>query len=632
MLRNFITIFFALLFSISFAQVPKKATKALTAGQSELLKNNLDKAIQYFNKAIAAYPDFKEAYLSLYTVYLQKNDGPKALNALEHATKLASKDKANLLYNTARLSLEIGEYQKCLTYTDQYLNLNSKDEATRKMATLFKIKSEYSLANQSLSVPHSTILLPKEINTLSPEYLPSLDASLENLVFTRRTHGNEDLYIAKKEANDSLWHTAISWPLNTPQNEGAHTISADGKAIVFTRCNMNDGLGGCDLYISEYKNNSWTKPRNMGTAINTTGWESQPSLSPDGRELYFTSTREGGFGASDIWKSVKKNNTWTKPINLGKSINTEWDESSPCIHADKKTLYFRSTGWPGYGSFDLYLSRLNQANEWSIPVNLGYPINDYKDQGAMVVAIDGHTAYYSDQIISLSNQLIESNIVQFSLPKEKSAQACIFIKGTVKDKMRNSGIPNALLYFESTDGYTRKDSILSDPEGAFLLVLPSDRSYQIYVTAMGYTFYSDRLPAHGSSIINYDVILSKWMAADSNPSEKPIVLKNVLFKTGSSILEEESFIELNEIAKYLINHPDISAEILGHTDNAGNQDINRVLSVDRAKAVVQYLVQQGVKSKKLTYEGYGDSIPIASNETAEGRALNRRVEINLRAE
>lgn len=632
MLRNFITILFSLLFSISFAQVPKKASKALSAGQSELLKKNLDRAIQYFNKAIATYPDFKEAYLALYTVFLQKNDGSKALNALEQATKLASKDKPNLLFNTAKLSLEIGEYQKCLTYTDQYLNLNSKDEATRKLATVFKIKSAYSLANQSPSVPLYTILLPKEINTPSPEYLPSVDATLENLVFTRRTNGNEDLYIAKKKASDSVWHTTSSWPLNTPQNEGAHTISADGKAIVFTRCNMTDGLGGCDLYISEYKNNSWTKPRNMGSSINTAGWESQPSLSPDGRELYFTSTRAGGFGASDIWKSVKKIDTWTKPINLGKNINTEWDESSPCIHADKKTLYFRSAGWPGYGSYDLYLSRLNQATEWGIPVNLGYPINDHKDQGAMVVAIDGHTAYFSDQNISLNNQLIESNIVQFSLPKEKSAQACIFIKGTVKDKKTNFGVPNALLYFESTDGYTRKDSILSDPEGAFLLVLPTDRSYQIYVTANGYTFYSDRLPANGSSIIKYDVILSRWMAADSNQTEKPIVLKNVLFKTGSSILEDESFIELNEIANYLIHHPDINAEILGHTDNAGNQDVNNALSTDRAKAVVQYLVKQGVESKKLTYKGYGDSIAIASNETAEGRALNRRVEINLRAE
>ena len=215
MLRNFITILFSLLFSISFAQVPKKASKALSAGQSELLKNNLDRAIQYFNKAVATYPDFKEAYLALYTVYLQKNDGSKALNALEQATKLASKDKPSLLFNTAKLSLEIGEYQKCLTYTDQYLNLNSKDEATRKMATVFKIKSAYSLANQSPSVPLYTILLPKEINTPLPEYLPSVDATLENLVFTRRTDGNEDLYICLLYTSGQFTRNVICYYSNS---------------------------------------------------------------------------------------------------------------------------------------------------------------------------------------------------------------------------------------------------------------------------------------------------------------------------------------------------------------------------------------------------------------------------------
>lgn len=630
MLRNFITILFSFIFIISLAQIPKKAFKAYSSGQSELIKKRADKAIAFFNKAIAIYPSYKEAYLALHTIYIEKNDGVNALIALENATLHATKDKPNLLFNTAKLALEIGEYEKASTYSNNYLNLNSKDETTRKLAALYKIKSEYSIANKSIKVDYSPILLSSEINTKYPEYLPSLDATQETLVFTRRVNGNEDLFISKKKFNDSIWNAVISWPLNTIQNEGAHTISANGKVIVFTRCNMQDGAGGCDLYITEHINGKWSSPQNMGNRINTVAWESQPSLSTDGRELYFASTRIGGLGGSDIWKSIYRNNLWSTPINLGKTINTEWEESSPSIHADRKTIYFRSTGWPGYGSFDLFMSKLNQSNEWNEPINLGYPINDHKDQGAMVVAIDGNTAYYTDQHIGLQNQLIESNIVKFSLPMKIAAQPCLFFKGKVIDSRSNNFIANAQLYVESTNNFLKKDSILSDKQGEFLLVLPTNLSYKIYVTSGGYNFYSDRIVAEGNSTINYNVYLTKAEASDSTLFEKPIVLKNVLFKSGSSILEMESTFELNQVANYLVNHPGIHAEILGHTDNVGSQNDNKNLSIDRAYAVSQYLIQKGIESKRMTYTGYGDSQPIASNDTEDGRVQNRRVEIKLR--
>jgi len=630
MLRTSITILFSVFLSISWTQIPKKALKAYSTGQSLLAKKNTDKAIVYFNKAISIYPSYKETHLALYAIYLEKNEGANALTALEKAARFAIKDKPNLLFNAAKLSLETGVYDKALQYSIEYLSLNSKDESTRKLATVYKIKSEYAIANKSVKVHFTPTPLPSEINTRLPEYLPSLDATQENLVFTRRINGNEDLFISKKKFNDSTWHTTLSWPLNTLQNEGAHTISANGKTIVFTRCNMPEGFGSCDLYISELKQGTWSRPQNLGNAINTNAWESQPSLSADGRELYFASTRPGGYGGSDIWRSNINIGSWSKPINLGNTINTEWEESSPCIHADGTSLYFRSSGWPGFGAADLFLSRSDQSNTWSVPINLGYPINDHREQGALIVSLDGYTAYFSDQTISLQNQLLESNLFLFRLPSDKSAQSCIFIKGKVLDLKTKNPIAPAKLYYESTDGFIGRDSVLSDSDGEFLIVLPTDRSYQIYATSGGYNFYSDRILAHGKSNISYDVLLTKITVMDTNLFTKPIILKNVLFKTGSSILEEESFPELNAIADYLVNQPELYAEILGHTDNTGNQNENTTLSKERAKTVSQYLVKNGIASYRLNYTGYGDSQPITSNNTEQGRAQNRRVEIILK--
>ncbi len=630
MLRQSITILFSIFLSISSAQIPKKASKAYASGQAELSKNNADKAIIYFNKAIFIYPSYKEAHLALYSLYLEKNEGANALRSLENASRYASKDKPNLLFNAAKLSIQTGEYEKALTYSMEYLGLNSKDETTRKQASLYKLKAEYAISNQSAKVSFSPTPLSAEINTKLPEYLPSVDAAQESIVFTRRINGNEDLFISKKKYNDSMWITALPWPLNTSQNEGAHTISANGKTIVFTRCNLPEGFGSCDLYISEYRKGGWSRPQNMGNAINSNAWESQPSLSADGRELYFASNRAGGYGGTDIWKSNLNQNTWSKPINLGNTINTEWEESSPCIHADRKSLYFRSTGWPGYGSADLFLSRSDQSTKWGKPINLGFPINDHREQGAMIVTLDGYTAYYSDQTISLQNQLLESNIIRFRLPSDKSAQSCIFIKGKVMDAKTTDPITPATVYFESNDGFIRTDSVLSDADGEFLLVLPTDRSYRIYATAIGYNFYSDRLLANGNSNISYNVLLSKAVVSDSNLFANPIILKNVLFKSGSFILEEESFSELQSVAGFLTDHSDLYAEIIGHTDNTGNPNENKQLSIERAKTVCQYIIQSGIEAHRINFTGYGDLQPIASNDKEEGRAQNRRVEIILK--
>jgi Tol biopolymer transport system component len=216
----------------------------------------------------------------------------------------------------------------------------------------------FSLEAQKSPVPFKPINMGSAINTKEDEYLPVITADEEMIIFTRQENSNEDFFKSVKRNGE--WSVAefLSKEINTSNfNEGAQNISPDGNYLFFTGCNRPDGLG-CDIYISKREGNDWSKPFNIGGPVNTAGWESQPSISADGRTLYFVSTRQGGYGGYDIWSSeLNTDGTWSNPINLGQEINTSFDEQSPFIHPDNESLYFSSNGWPGLGNKDLFLSR-----------------------------------------------------------------------------------------------------------------------------------------------------------------------------------------------------------------------------------------------------------------------------------
>ena len=207
---------------------------------------------------------------------------------------------------------------------------------------------------------------------------------------------NEDFYESSKV--DNSWKPAKSLPgdINTNLNEGAQNISQDGEWLIFTGCNFPEGYGSCDLYISYLTPQGWSAPENLGENINTESWESAPSLSPDKRDLYFASNRPEGMGKSDIYVCHRNpDGTWSAPENAGPEINSAGNESCPFIHADNQTLYFTSDGHPGYGGDDLFLVKKLQGGKWSDAENLGYPINTIENEGSLVIASDGKTAYYA---------------------------------------------------------------------------------------------------------------------------------------------------------------------------------------------------------------------------------------------
>src|SRR5690606_30632465 len=221
-------------------------------------------------------------------------------------------------------------------------------------------------------------------------------------------------------------------------NEGAHCISPDGKYLFFTGCNRPDGRGSCDIYVSRREGDRWGAPHNIGAPVNSGGWEAQPALAADGRTLYFVSNRRGGQGGYDIWKSeLQGNGQWGTPTNLGPSVNTRYDESSPYIHADNRTLYFASNGWPGFGDKDIFKSELDNNGNWQTPTNLGYPINDHHEQSALSVSMNGQQAFFSTRRADAVGGL---DIYSFELPQQIRPNPVAYLKGRIVDAESKSPI------------------------------------------------------------------------------------------------------------------------------------------------------------------------------------------------
>ncbi|HEY6505980.1 MAG TPA: OmpA family protein, partial [Chitinophagaceae bacterium] len=466
--------------------------------------------------------------------------------------------------------------------------------------------------------------LGKGINTAESEYFPSLSLDGKELVFTRRIKDiNEDFYYSRRDTGQWPLAKPMEGDVNTPDNEAAQNISQDGQWLVFTANNRRDGFGGFDLYISFLTPQGWSEATNLGGRINSDQWDSQPCLSPDKKDLYFSSRRFGGYGGSDIYVShLQPDGQWGKPENLGPGINSTADEQCPFIHADNQTLYFTSSHWQGYGDDDIFYVRKETGGKWSKPVNLGYPINTISREGTLFIAADGKTAYYaSDRNDSRGG----TDIYSFELREDVRPYKTLWVKGKVFDKKTKAGLSSALELIDlSTKQLVSKTQ--TDEAGNYLVTLPVGKDYAFNVSRTGYLFYSDnfllsRRPPDSSYEKNIPL-----QPLDINAM---IVLNNIFFDVNKFVLKPESQVELDKIVQLLKENPKLKIEISGHTDNAGKPADNLTLSNNRAKAVVNYLASNGIARQRLVAKGYGQAKPAADNKTEEGRARNRRTEMKV---
>jgi len=473
------------------------------------------------------------------------------------------------------------------------------------------------------------------INSDEDEYWPSLNGEANTLVFTRlitkdkngqkNNYPQEDFYVSQKDSAGWQKATPLGPPVNTSENEGAQCISADGRLLFFTGCGRPDGLGSCDIYMSVRQKGKWSDPVNLGSPVNTSFWESQPSVSADGKWLYFTSNRPGGKGKMDIWRAEKLGVSpegfpvYGKVTNM-ESINTPGNELSPFIHADGKTLYFASDYWPGMGGKDLFFISTDSLKK---PQNLGYPVNTSADEEGLVVEVAGERAWYTSNSKGFGGR----DIFTFLLPEAFRPRPVSWVKGRVYDRKTGHLIPSDIVLNDLVDNTLVQHMYPFENEGEFLFCLPSGHNYGLNISKEGYLFHSENFNLLEKFSRYQPLTLN--IALDPIEINKTTILKNIFFETDSSNLKPESIAQLKEIVDFMTKNPGLVIEIGGHTDLQGSEAHNLILSGKRADTVVQYLIGKGVSSSRLSSKGYGYSVPVADNSTEAGRALNRRTEFKI---
>ncbi len=608
-------------------KVGKKAAQQYIKGLEAAVNGDFTDALKILGDAVKLDRQFLDAYLSIGGIYSEMKNYALAIENYEKAKAIDS-----LYFKDYALPYSInlagaGQFRKALDAANYFLsipNLNASSRNAgeyRKKSYLFAI--EFEKKQQSSAYKFDPKNLGDSVNSDVSEYFPAITVDGQQLFYTRRVNNrNEDFYVSKLVNGTWSKSFGLHGNINTPSNEGGQNISQDGEWLIFTGCDFPDGFGSCDLYISYLTSDGWSEPENLGKNINSEAWESAPSLSPDKRHLYFASNRSGGYGKSDIYVSeLQPNGRYGPPQNLGPLINTAGNESCPFIHADNQTLYFTSDGHVGYGGDDLFLSRKN-AEDWSEAENLGYPINTIENEGSLVVAANGLTAYYASDRSDSRGGL---DIYSFELREDIRPAKTLWVKGRVFDNNTKKGLPSTL---ELTDLSNRRliSKVQTDESGNYLITLPVGRDYAFNVNRKGYLFHSENIP------------LSEKNDYSTNHVDIPLLpitrdavieLKNVFFDVNSFHLRKESFAELDNVVKLLKDNSNISVSINGHTDNTGNSTDNLKLSVERAKAVVQYLIDNNIEKNRLVYKGFGASQPKAENSTEDGRARNRRTEMKI---
>jgi outer membrane protein OmpA-like peptidoglycan-associated protein/tetratricopeptide (TPR) repeat protein len=627
-----VSFFFIFLFlsSLLYAQQrqystnDKGAIKYFALANQSLDDHLYDEAIVQLQKAIDEDGKFIEAHSQLADIYRLKWQYKAAIDQYRQVVNLDPEFNRSVYYKVGDCEIHLAEYAEAKQHLEKYLTYDNLSAQSIFMGQKLLNDCNFSLDAMQHPVPFKPINIGPEINTADDEYLPTITADESTLIFTRKINNNEDFY--KSVKIDGKWQTAtyLSDRINTPQyNEGAQSISQDGKVLFFTGCNRPDGLGRCDIYIAQKKGDDWSKPFDLSPPINTSGWESQPSISADGRTLYFVSNRKGGYGGYDIWKSTLSDKGWSEPENLGPNINTSFNEQSPFIHPDDSTLYFCSDGWPGMGGKDLFVSRLGKDGKWQKPTNLGYPINSSGDENGLTLTANGTEAFFSSNNL---DGLGGFDIYTFELPANLRPRRVTYVKGIVNDIITKQPLEAAVEIIDLEKDTPVYQDYSSPDEGDFLATLTTGRNYGLNISKNGYLFYSANF-----SLIGHEDKKPFDIAVLLQPIEvgNKVILKNIFFDSNKFDIKAESKPELQKLMDFLSVNPTVKIEISGHTDNVGNDQLNQTLSENRAKAVYQYLITNGVIADRLVFKGYGKTQPVVSNDTEENRSKNRRTEFKI---
>ncbi|HPA34884.1 MAG TPA: OmpA family protein [Chitinophagales bacterium] len=610
-----------LMADLAFAQqVPQKAMAHYFQAKEYAQSTQWEEGIAELDKAIKIYPDYTEAktLMADYFMALKKYDTAVAI--LEACYRKEG-FQPRYIFFLAEACLRINQTDKAAYYAQQYLSQPLLNPGAMRKSEQIIRNAQFAAEAKKNPVPFQPKNLGAAINTEHWEYFPYMTPDGKLLAFTRLQNNQEDIYVSTKTEKGFSPAVSLGNIINTADNEGAETMNADGTLLFFTACNRMDGYGSCDIYFSQKLKGNWTAAMGIGKPINTSAWEAQPSFSSDGRALYFSSSRPGGLGGKDIWVSyLDEQLKWSEPQNLGPNINTANDDQCPFIHADNQTLYFTSAGWPGMGGGDIYISRKTDTG-WTKAENLGYPINTETDDNGLAVSYDGKMAFLAS---NRENGFGGLDIYSFELPEKMQPKRITYLKATVRD-----AVTKQLLQanYSMTDLETKKESKGVTQNGSFFATLEVNKNNALQIQQEGYLFYSRNinLTAEASATKPFEMeVLLQPISANGK-----ITLNNVFFDFDKSELKSESFAELDKLVELLLKNPAVKMEIAGHTDSKGDKKYNLLLSQKRAESVMEYLLKKGIDKLRLTAKGYGDTQPVAPNDTEENQAKNRRTEVKV---
>lgn len=627
----------------TYTSTNKKAIKLFEESKKMFQIRKDADAEKLIKKSIEEDPNFIEA-LSAYADFLMGNNRIKeAIPLYEKAISINPKIFVDNNFYLGGALLHEAQYEKAIPCFEKIINAerinpNLKDEAVHHLKN-----AKFGANAIKNPQPFKPVNVGEGINTSEYEYFPALSADGNTFLFTRNIREGEgvtaprqeDFYVSKKV--NGVWQTAnpIS-SVNTPGNEGAPSLSADGEIMFFASCmemtgdygsSDRKGYGSCDIFYAQKINGKWTKPRNAGSTINTKNWETQPSFSSDGKTLYFVRgmVARDGIKNPDIYYSViGDDGKFSEPVRLSDNINTPMGEESVFIHPDNQTLYFSSEGHPGMGGLDIFMSKKQADGSWGKAVNLGYPINTAVDENSLLVDANGKLAYFASEREGGFGGL---DIYQFELPESVRPEKITYVKGLTYNAKSKAPV-EAVIELIDLETQQSVTSAYSNGSGEFLVTLTSNHNYLVNVSKPGFLFYSDNFSLK-DKVADYNKPYK--LQIPLQPIDTGIIeLKNIFFDVNKWDLKAESKAELQKIITFLKANPTLKVEFGGHTDNSGDKVFNKTLSNNRAKAIYDYVIEKGaIPATNLSFKGYGDTKPKAPNDTPENKAKNRRTELKV---
>lgn len=610
-----ILLFLSLTFN-SYAQ-KRSAIKLYDEAQLSL---DVQEQEHLYQQSIAKDSSFVDAYIKLSQHYQQQGKPTLQVKTLEAAARQSTPEQELILAQLSRAAYLAGYYTKANRAISQL------DCSTDPFLRYYESCIAFACDACTHAVHFDPQNMGENVNTPYNDYWPSLSLDEEQMVTTVLVDQGEDQFYGGGQEDfysstlvDGTWREAspLSTSINSGKNEGAQCLSADGRVMLFTACDRGNSYGSCDIYITHKEDGQWTSAIPLPKPINSSHWDGHPSLSADGRTLYFSSDRPGGAGAKDIYKadiSLTPHVTVTDVINVGETINTAKDEVSPFIHPDNSSLYFSSDGHVGLGRQDIYMTHCDSVTFTNEVINLGYPINTHHDEIGLVINAKGNTAYFATE----RQDSHQKDIYSFEVPTNVRPEEVTYVKANIRDG-ESKELIQANVEINTID--ERRSLVNLHATDAFITPLPSGKRYAINVYKEGYLFYSN----HFSLIDNNDLEYEKDIYLKRIEKGQTIVLKNVLFEHNSYILDREYTNELNSAATLITQNPNIQFEVSGHTDHSGTAQLNQKLSEQRAHAVYQFLLELGVSPEQLSYKGYGATQAISDIDEE-----NRRTELLIK--